>query len=218
MPVGRPGRSVRDGFATLTLPGSYGARTGRGRSRKVRFHSPAAGTSRRTGWPARARVLPGLVLAATLTATGCASSFDAQTNQPYQPAEGVNDRSGEVYVISALVVTDDEGNGTAVAGLVNERAEPDTLRTVSATGPDGNSVSVTMPDGPVEIPGRELVQIGYEGLVRLESDTIEAGDYITLDFTFANAAPVQLEVPVVLAGSDYTDIPVGPVATPKTSS
>src|SRR4051812_21155557 len=65
----------------------------------------------------RTRPLARTALAAAAAAaalSGCAASFNAPTNEPYQPAAGISDRSTAVYAINALVVTDGSGNGTVV--------------------------------------------------------------------------------------------------------
>ena len=55
--------------------------------------------------------------------SSCGVNFDAQTDQVYNPAVGVNDRSGSVDVLNALIVSKAPGSGTVVATLVNNDEE-----------------------------------------------------------------------------------------------
>jgi copper(I)-binding protein len=147
---------------------------------------------------------------ALLGVVGCGSNFDAQTQQPYQPAVGISDRSGQVYSINTLIVTDGQGNGTVVAALINQSDAEDTLQSVTAVDDQGGGMSVQpLPEGGISLPARNLVQLATDGSVRLESDNLEAGRFVTLTFTFANAAPVKVDVPVVEQTSTYADVPVG---------
>jgi hypothetical protein len=156
---------------------------------------------------------------------GCGANFDAQTNQPYQPAEGVSARDGEVYALNTLVVTDGEGNGTIVSRLVNQQDVGDQLDSVAAVDSTGAAITAAplaapivlgpavSPEQPVPSPDQS-VQVGTAGALRLSGDNVIAGNFVTLTLTFEVAAPVVVDVPVVDVGTDYVDIPVGPVPTP----
>jgi copper(I)-binding protein len=165
----------------------------------------------------RRRRLPGCVaaLAATLVA-GCSASFDAQTNQVYQPAIGSNNRDGDVYVLDALVVTDGTGLGTISAGLVNEAARDDALVAVRADSPAGNRVHGTLLSYRVRLPSLRLVQLSDAGDVILSgANPLNVGGSITVTFTFRAAEPVTLDLPIVMNTGDFAHVPVPtPSATP----
>ncbi|WP_454227400.1 hypothetical protein [Propioniciclava flava] len=57
--------------------------------------------------------------ASALLLSGC--GFNAQTLQPYTPAEGVNTQIGDVKVRNLVVVSDDEGHGYLSASLVSPK-------------------------------------------------------------------------------------------------
>ena len=164
--------------------------------------------------PGLARRWLALVCATTALAGAgaCGSNFNAQTQQQYQAAEGISDREGDVYAINTLVVTVGEGNGTVVAALINQAATEDTLQSVTAADGDKPMRVLPLPEGGIVLPSSRLVQLASDAAVRIRSDTLRAGYFVTLTFTFANAAPLELDVPVVTAdeeGSPYADVPVG---------
>ncbi len=85
-----------------------------------------------------------LLLAPALTACG----FNEQTDQVYQPAVGVNDRSASVYVLNAVVVSGVDGSGTFAGTLVNtDTTADDTLDSVSGSGITDSPGTVDVPAG-----------------------------------------------------------------------
>jgi hypothetical protein len=153
---------------------------------------------------------------AVIGLSGCAANFDAPSNEPYQPAAGISDRSGAVFAINTLVVTDGSGNGTVVSSLINQQPDDDTLQSFSATDSTGAAITAAPLAQPISLPANpspaQSVQLGSAGALRLSGDNVEGGTFVSITFTFATAAPVTVNVPVVLGGPDtiYADIPVGP--------
>ena len=175
--------------------------------RSGRRRVPLHRTPRRSAHRAAAVLL---ALVAAVALGGCGSNFDAQTQQPYQPAVGISSREGQVYAINTLVVTDGNGNGTVVSALLNKAAEPDTLGSVTAVDDQGSQFRVALPSAGVPLPPQQLVQLAESGAVRVNGQSLEAGHFITLTFTFANAAPVEIDVPIVDNDDPtYADVPVG---------
>jgi hypothetical protein len=162
----------------------------------------------------------GLAMASALS--GCGASFDARTNVPYQPAQGITDRSGDIYLIDTLVVTDEDGNGTVVARLINKQSDDDALVSISAVDSTGQTITTEPLGQPIALgvppAADQSVQVGTDGALRLTGDNVVAGDFVKLTFTFARAAPLTIEAPVVPVGTLYGDIPVGPVETPTAGS
>ncbi len=150
---------------------------------------------------------------------GCGAGFDAQTNQPYQPAAGVTVRTSEVYAVNTLVVTDGEGNGTVVTSLINQASEPDKLVALTAEDSEGAGVDVSpLPDGGLELAPRQALQTATDGALRISADTLQAGGLITLAFEFESASRVEVEVPVVAASTQYADVPIGTTGSESPSS
>ena len=93
-----------------------------------------------------------------------ACGFGYQTDQVYQPGVGVNNRTGSVDILGAVVVSSLEGEGTFVASMVNKDTKnDDTL--VSVTG-DG--LDVQLP-APVKIAADTLVNLADTGAVSVRA-------------------------------------------------
>ncbi|MBA2558437.1 MAG: hypothetical protein H0V07_00855 [Propionibacteriales bacterium] len=154
-------------------------------------------------------VTAGAVAAALVT--GCGAGFQAQSQQIYQPAVGVNDRSGSVYTINTLVVTDGKGDGTIIAALINQARQDDTLHEVSATDGSSKALAVKpLAHGGVALASGQSVQLADSGAVRVSGKSLEAGSLVTVTFTFAQAAPITVDAPVVSNRSSvYSNVPVG---------
>lgn len=158
----------------------------------------------------RGRLGVGLA-AAVLALTGCGSNFGAQSQQQYQPAAGVSDRSGQVYAIDTLVVTNGNGKGTVVSALINQTRQDDSLRAVTAIDSNGSGLTVgQLPASGLPLPSRQAVQLANSGAVRVSGKALQAGSFVTLTFTFEQAAPLEVDVPVLLNSSTYANVPLGP--------
>ncbi len=173
----------------------------------------------RMSTPAREPNRSGLLrrggLAAVLVLTcwglaGCAADFNAQTNQQYQPGEGISDRDNGVYVLNALVVTDGTGNGTLVGTLLNQSNADDALQSVTVTDAEGQAIKTTQRPKPVALAPQTPFRLEAKGTVRLSGDGVVAGDYVEVTFSFHNSAPVKINIPTVADGPVYTGVPVGP--------
>lgn len=134
--------------------------------------------------------------------------FDVQTEQVYTPGVGVNDRTGSIDVLHALVVTGEDGSGTVIAGLVNNDQEnPDTLAGVAGAGPDA-SVGVSTGGAQVEIPAGGSYQLADEGAISVSATQVQPGRYIRLTFSFESAESVTMDVPVVANTDEFSDVPL----------
>ena len=126
--------------------------------------------------------------------------FDYATERDYTPAGGANARDGSVDVLSAVVVSAEDGSGTFVASLANNDLDEGQTFTALAGG-DGNTVSADF----------EPVEIGPGGFVNLAEPPAEivvtgdfgAGDFVPLSVDFGNGERVAVEVPVVPDDSGY---------------
>ncbi len=135
------------------------------------------------------------------------SNFDAQTNQFYTPGEGVNERSGGVDVLNALVVSDGGGRGRFIAGLVNNSDTTDDALTEVKGAGDSGAVSGTL-STPIDVAADAFVQLADSGVepVVLEGEPIKAGRFIELTISFEQADAVTVKLPVVTAEDDYQDV------------
>jgi hypothetical protein len=152
----------------------------------------------------RRLAIAALLLAPVLTACG----FNEQTDQVYQAAVGVNDRSGAVDILNALVVSGQDGSGTFAGTLVNTASEDDRLD--SLTGTDVVAIRRT-----VDVPAGGTALLADSGILTLTGDVIKPGSYVELTFAFNNGQSTTMKVPVVAATGDYADVPL-PKAAPST--
>ena len=175
------------------------------------------------------RLATALVAASLVAISGCAANFDAPTQAIYQPAIGSDDRNGDVFVLNALVLGDDQGNGTLVTSLINQTSPADFLTGVTATVLGGGGVDVgslptlssTVANAPstgIELPTQTAVRLPEGGFVQLNSADLKPGGYLTLTLTFKEAAPLDIDVPVVAESPTYDGITVGPIVSPATTT
>jgi hypothetical protein len=159
----------------------------------------------------RVAIVAALLLAPTLAACG----FGAQTDKVYQPATGVNDRSGVVEILNAQIVSGADGTGTFIAALDNNAAKADKLVNVTGEGVTSTSTGVEIPaDGVANLAlpaaGSNPVQVQVDG------PGIKAGKWVRLTFTFASGQSSEVLVPIVSNSQDFADVPLpsAPASSP----
>jgi hypothetical protein len=159
--------------------------------------------------PSTRRVaIAALLLAPTLAACG----FNEQTDQVYQAAVGVNDRSGQVDILNALVVSGTDGSGTFAGTLVNkDQTTSDELDSV--TGPGRTSPART-----VAVPAGGVANLAESGAVTVKGSAISPGTFVTLTLAFSSGQSTTVKVPVVAATGDYADVPLSGGATTSSDS
>lgn len=147
-----------------------------------------------------------LVLAAPALSS-CGVNFGAQTNQVYNPSAGVDERSGSVDVLNALIVSGTDGSGTVIASLVNnDQVQADSLRRVSGAGSD-SSVKVT-PGGETAIPASGLLNLATDGQITARGERVVPGNFVEITFSFDRGMPATVKVPVVSADNPtYSEVP-----------
>lgn len=127
---------------------------------------------------------------------------DYQTDQVYQPAVGVNNRSGVVDVLGAVVVSGSDGSGTFIATLVNKDLEnPATLTQV--TGPSGMTIQVVK---PVAVAADGLTNMAQMGAVGVSGEAVQAGGFARLTLTFDTGQSTMLNVPIVDRNQEFSGI------------
>jgi hypothetical protein len=150
---------------------------------------------------------------AAVVMSGCGVNFDAQTDQPYNPAAGVDDRSGSVDVLNALIVSGSDGSGAFVATLVNNsQSKGDTLKGLSGVGAD-TAVKATAPTTTAIAPNGVL-NLAASGPVDVTGKRVVAGNFVNLRLSFDNGKAITLKAPVVSAD----DPQYAQVALPSSSA
>ncbi|RNL66115.1 hypothetical protein EFK50_00335 [Nocardioides marmoriginsengisoli] len=167
----------------------------------------------------RRRLAIGAVLLVPLLG---ACGFGAQTDQVYQAAVGVNDHSGDVFVLNAVIVSGTDGSGTFAGTLVNKTDDVVQVGPVTGEG----ITSETGGGETLEVPANGHNNLGAPGetvppaklTIAGAADAITPGKYVKLVFTFSAGPSVTLTVPVVDASGDYADVPLpAPAKDDKTS-
>ncbi|MGN0062629.1 MAG: hypothetical protein ACI379_00185 [Nocardioides sp.] len=143
--------------------------------------------------------------------------FDYATDRDYTPAAGTNDRSGNVDILGAAVVSAAEGAGTLVVTLAtNENADASSLTGVSGTytDADGNSSPVEAKQfAPIEVPVGGLVNLAEADKPVLLTGEFSEGNMLTLTLTFSDGQTTEMPVPVVSNfTSDWTGLDRSPGA------
>lgn len=158
-----------------------------------------------------------LAVTAALTLSACGTSFDAQTNQVYQPAVGANER-GDVDALHTLLVGNADGTATLSAGLVNHLEDEQTLASVAVVNGDGEKLTVRAPRTALALPQNVLTQSGGDAATAFTiAEGAEPGDYVDITFTFSDSGPLRVKAPVVARSAEYDSV-VGDTTASSSSS
>jgi len=131
-----------------------------------------------------------------------ACGFGFQTDKVYQPATGTDDRTGQVYILNALVVTLNGGKGTFAGTLVNEnQTRPTKLVSITGANIQGSTTAVTLPPN-------KAVNLADSGQVTIGGPMVKAGNFVQMSFEFANGQSTKMDVPVVSRTGDYANVPL----------
>jgi len=150
------------------------------------------------------RRAPRLVAGALVLALPLLGScgFDKATDQEYTQAAGINDRAGDVDVLSAVIVAAQPDSGTFIASLNNNLPTDDFELTGVAGSGDWSDLTVDPSDLSIAIPGRGFVNLVNEDPITVSGD-FEAGQVAELTLTFDSGDSVTMDVPIVFACNAY---------------
>ncbi len=152
-------------------------------------------------------VLVALAVTAAASVSACGTGFDSPTSQVYNAPAGTDIREGEVKVLSAVIVTDEEGAATLSAGLVGTDTD-DALVGIEVTDSEDMPVTTEIAGGSVKIPADELVQTAEDSEIAIAGDGLEPGTLVDVAFTFERAGPVSGSLIIMAAEGAYADVPV----------
>lgn len=163
-----------------------------------------------------AATLLGIALLALVSACG----LNAQTLQPYTPAEGVNfdvgPTGGAVQVRNLMILSRGDGSGIVSASIV--ATERDALTAVTGhpfkvDDTEGAPFTATLPD-PVGLSPDVLVVLTDRPLITVDSADLLVGGDAELTLSFSSVGDHTVRVPVVDADQpDYATIT--PTPTPS---
>ena len=147
----------------------------------------------------RVALLAALVLSLAPVTAGCAAGFDAVTNQPFAPGDGLIGQVGDLKVNNVVVVGDDQGQGIVLLSATNSGTEPDTLQSVDIPG----GAEVTLPP-QTEIPFRGSLSLqGEDEVIRVTGLKQAPGQAVEVRLVFAKAGELRLTTVVVPSGGYY---------------
>ncbi len=158
-----------------------------------------------------------MAITAPFALSACGTSFDAQTNQQYQAADGANLRTGPIHVYNGLFVDNGDGRATFSGALLS--ADPQEIVKFSV---NKDATTGTFSLNPtIQLEANELKTLGPGGEVIFGMEGATAGTYVTVTFESASGDVASLEVPIVERTEMYDDVSKTPVkkkATPKTKA
>ncbi|MDN4162525.1 hypothetical protein [Nocardioides abyssi] len=126
--------------------------------------------------------------------------FNPATDRVNTISMSGNDRSGDVDIVGAVIVSERAGSGTFLTTFSNYH-EADPTEFDSITGGDGTTVEAGEFQ-PLEIKEGGLVSLLQEGGVRLTGD-FDPGDFVPLTLGFSSGEEITVTVPVVPACDEY---------------
>jgi hypothetical protein len=145
-----------------------------------------------------------LLLALPLSACSI-NGMNAATNRVYTPAAGSNVHDATVDVLGAVVVSAQKGSGTFIATFVNNHPNNDATVSGFASAPD--SPQLTVKDfSPITIPAQGIHNLAAEGNQGIVvTGDFEAGQFVGVQVTFGDGQSVDLDVPVLPDGAEYSN-------------
>lgn len=156
-----------------------------------------------------------LVAASPFALSACGTSFNAQTNQQYQPGIGTNvrDLDVSVQVYNGLFVDNGDGTATFSGAFLARGEDEQIIESVEVSPGEGQSVQATLV-APLRLPAEVLVPVGENGEIFVESPDVRAGYYVTMTITLASGEEISLQVPVEPREEMYASVARTP-STPE---
>ena len=169
------------------------------------------------------RLLFGAMVVLVPALAGCEAGFNAPTQQ-YHPANFTGNKTQNGISFSNVFVLGPAPNGPAVAGdrtgvfMSLYSSKDDRLESVSILG---SASQVTITGGPVNLPANSLVNLGGPVptvvLSGLDSP-LQGGESIPMQFTFARAGTIKLDVPVEPRSFEFATYSPPPTPSPSVSA
>lgn len=153
--------------------------------------------------PVRTRaalVATALVVSAGLSSCG----FNYATDQIYNASTGTNSRTGDVSVLSAVVVAAQDDRGTFLATFNNNSLTKDDGLTAMSAGAGSPDLQVSAFE-PVPLDTGGFANLADTQGITVTGDFIP-GDYVDLVMDFESADSVEMSVPVVADAYEYAGL------------
>lgn len=164
-------------------------------------HLRPTATPRRGSLVSRKVLTPSALLVVLLTAATLTScGFDYPTDKVNTIAGGENNREASVDALGIRVLATATGEGRLIGALANNDASDASLDAVTGEG------VTTAEFEPIAVAARRGVNLVDVDPINLTGD-FTAGDVLPLTITFSTGESVSLNVPVVKACYQYTQVP-----------
>jgi hypothetical protein len=156
--------------------------------------------------PLHRRRLPAVTAALLLSAALSACGFDYSTDSIYVSSAGVDDRTGPLDVLSAVVVAAEPDRGTFIASFSNN--SPDSPERIQDVRPGSADPSLTISGfKPVTLPPGGLISLAADPSATL-TGTFTPGEYVDIVIEARNAEDIEMSVPVVAATDQYAGLDI----------
>lgn len=160
----------------------------------------------------RGFAVPLVAAGVLLSTTACLTGNSAATQQPYQPAAGVDASNSTVEARNLLIVSSGDG-GTFVGSFANQQPSPDTLESISI---DGTPAALTLTNRTIA-PVTLLTFGTAGGPQAVVPGPFTAGTLVPVRITFASSAALSVLVPVYPRFDYLTGVPTAPGTVPAVS-
>jgi hypothetical protein len=153
------------------------------------------------------RLLPVAAVGAALTLSACQTQSPVQTDNTYQPADGVSVDLGPVQVRNLVVISAGKDKPGVLSGAV------------SNTSGDAQRLAFALPQGqPVyaETKAYSEERLSQDSQVQLPSVPVNPGDVVTLTVQSPAAPAAVVVVPVLPASGYYSTM--SPTAAPGSAT
>jgi hypothetical protein len=130
--------------------------------------------------------------------------FYTATDEFYTPGAGTDDRSQDVDVLSAVIVSAQANSGTFIASLSNNLTGADDTRTLTKVAGAGewSDLTVEPSDLSIEVAPRGFVNLVDEDPITVRGD-FTPGQVAELTLSFDSGDSVTMSVPIVYACNYY---------------
>jgi hypothetical protein len=154
------------------------------------------------------RILPVFAVGAALALAGCSTQSPVQTDEPYQPADGVPVDLGPVQVRDLVVISSGKGKpGVLSASLINTS---DTEHRVAFALPESTPVFATAPP-------HSQHELSNGTQLQLPSVPVVPGEVVVLTVQSPAAPTTVVTVPVLPPVGYYATLDARAAPTPEAS-
>ena len=165
----------------------------------------------------RSTLIAAVAVTSALVLSGCATGFNAPTNNQGNSGNGQSAKAGALEVRAASIVVDptNPNVGTVVATILNNS---ETIAN-ALTGIAATSDLAALSSGAITLPTRSATQIGFNSsnTIVLSSVTgsLTPGKFISIQFAFQNNDPITVSVLISTNEGPFSGVTIPQLPTPS---